>query len=133
MSEYRPEYYSGLEVVPPDGPQVIQQQFVNDPSQAPQVLPLSEKSPFYAKDYEHDGSSPPLTDTEAAKNNANREGKILGLRRTTFWLILLIGVLVIGGAVGGGVGATVGKNKNSESRFVNIHSHLISFHLETVN
>ena len=80
---------------------------------------------MYADDYKDDGSKPPLPDAEAANRNANGEGKILGLRKTTFWLILLIAILVIGGAVGGAVGATVGKNKKSESRSVDVYNRLI--------
>ena len=130
MSAYRTEFHSSLEVVPPDTPQVFLPQAVSDPSQAPQVVPLPDKfatvsdTPIYTNDYKHDGSIPPPVDAEAASNKAKNNGKIMGMRRTTFWLVSFLVVLVLGGAIGGGVGATVGKKMNTEARYVSIHSRL---------
>jgi hypothetical protein len=38
--------------------------------------------------------------------------RILGLSKTTFWLVLAVAVLVIGGAVGGAVGGTLGRKSS---------------------
>jgi hypothetical protein len=141
MSAYQSEYYSGLEVVPSEAPQVVVPVAVTDPAQAPQVFvpetahdpaeapqvvykdvksvdPFVLDAPLDPDNYQHDESKPPLGDPEAADGVAKDNGKIFGLRRTTFWLVLLLGILIIGGAIGGGVGATLSKKQNTESRWV---------------
>ena len=47
--------------------------------------------------------------------------RICGLRQTTFWLLCIIVVLVIGGAVGGVVGGRLA-SKNTSSAYVNLFS-----------
>lgn len=126
MSAYQAEYHSGLEVVPSHAPEVVIPKPVNDPAQAPQVVPVDVKSaesyvadaPAYPDDQKHDDGKLAPTDAEAASSVTKGGGKILGMRRTTFWLVLLVVILVIGGAIGGGVGATLSKKSNNESRCV---------------
>lgn len=119
MSKYHSDHHSGLEVVTPDAPQVAQNHFLSDPSQAPQVVPSSEKLQLYAKDYQHNDPEHPSKDAEAHVVKVSNDGKVLGLRKATFWLVVTIAIIILGGAIGGGVGAAVAKKKKPESRFVN--------------
>ncbi|OKL57992.1 hypothetical protein UA08_06499 [Talaromyces atroroseus] len=45
---------------------------------------------------------------------AAKPRKICGLRVTTFWLVCVIAILIIGGAVAGGVGASLAIKKSSD-------------------
>lgn len=70
--------------------------------QAPEVVPSHEPPQVYygnkEGDYLHHG----------AAQSAARPGKrIMGLRKTTFWLLFALLVVVILAAVGGGVGGSL--------------------------
>lgn len=78
---------------------------------APQVVPRTDY-PETSWKYEaavpeyHDKSAPTYTQTAYVQEEAPRKDtRILGLRRRTFWIIVVLAIVVIGGGV---VGASVG-------------------------
>ncbi|KAJ5216207.1 uncharacterized protein N7498_002614 [Penicillium cinerascens] len=53
---------------------------------------------------------------ETTANNGLRKGSICGLQPPTFWILLVVIVLVIGGAVGGGIGGALAvRNRDGAS------------------
>jgi hypothetical protein len=87
--------YDGLQVVPGYG------------SQHPEY-----EAPIPVPQYSYEKE----TQNEAMGAGRDSTGKpILGLRRTTFWLVFAIVVLVIVGAVGGGVGGSLANKKTTSN------------------
>jgi hypothetical protein len=83
----------------------------SDMADAPQVVPRTDY-PETSWKYEtavlefHDKSAPTYAQTTYVEDEApKKDTRIMGLRRRTFWIIVVVAIVMIGGGV---VGASVG-------------------------
>ncbi len=89
-------------------------------SQAPEVVPTEKEAmplveekqvvphQFFPNSYYN---APELAQTPPRVD----EPRILGFRPTTFWLSLLLSILLVAGAIGGGVGGSFAFNRSSKA------------------
>ncbi len=97
-SGHQPEPHAGLEVKPQEiGLEVRQPHSNLEVYRAYNPHPTSEQWAHWNE--------------EAAYKEAVPQKKIFGLPRQTFWLVVVLAVVVITGAVGGGVGGSVAVQK----------------------
>ena len=88
-----PQYESGLEVVPS----------TKDPALTTTLYAPSEYPPTDTGTYYNASSLP---------QGSQQPRLICGLRRTTFWLLVVLATLIVVGAVGGGVGGSIAAKKS---------------------
>lgn len=73
---------------------------------------------YYARPPEP--TNPPITylkeDTAVEDHSAGRDGRICGLARRTFWIVLVVvAIVIVAAAVGGGVGGSMASKKSNKS------------------
>lgn len=73
---------------------------------------------YYAKPVEP--TNPPIPylkeDTLVKESSVGRDGRICGLARRTFWIVLVVvAIVIVAAAVGGGVGGSMASKKSNKS------------------
>jgi hypothetical protein len=113
-----------------DGLEVAPEQYRRTPryEDGPQVAPGTEKEvPVGTGNvYYVSGPTPAnlgtLEDGSPKSNFPKEPKRICGIASTVFWLLVIIAVLVIGGAIGGGVGGSLA-NRKTTYVYIRLTSH----------